>query len=93
MSLVGKSFPIMHAEPPGSAYQSIDSLIEKLQSGVEVLHLSGHEKLTVTQFCDHIACRHSIVGLGACNSVLTIETCPQVDGNACLVFLNLFLML
>uniref|UniRef100_A0A8C1K922 Cell proliferation regulating inhibitor of protein phosphatase 2A n=1 Tax=Cyprinus carpio TaxID=7962 RepID=A0A8C1K922_CYPCA len=36
VSLVGKSFPIMHAEPPGSAYQSIDSLIEKLQSGVEL---------------------------------------------------------
>uniref|UniRef100_A0A672SZ79 Protein CIP2A homolog n=1 Tax=Sinocyclocheilus grahami TaxID=75366 RepID=A0A672SZ79_SINGR len=30
---VGKSFPMMHAEPSGSACQSIDSLIEKLQNG------------------------------------------------------------
>ncbi|XP_059390846.1 protein CIP2A homolog [Carassius carassius] len=36
VSFMGKSFPKMHAEPPGSAYQSIDSLIEKLQSGVEL---------------------------------------------------------
>ncbi|XP_016129786.1 protein CIP2A homolog [Sinocyclocheilus grahami] len=33
---VGKSFPMMHAEPSGSACQSIDSLIEKLQNGVEL---------------------------------------------------------
>ncbi|XP_043081670.1 protein CIP2A isoform X3 [Puntigrus tetrazona] len=35
VSFVGKSFPMMHAEPSGSAYQNIDSLIEKLQNGVE----------------------------------------------------------
>ncbi|XP_050954384.1 protein CIP2A isoform X2 [Labeo rohita] len=35
VSFVGKSFPTVHAEPSGSAYQSIDSLIEKLQNGVE----------------------------------------------------------
>ncbi|XP_016319750.1 protein CIP2A homolog isoform X3 [Sinocyclocheilus anshuiensis] len=35
VSFVGKSFPMMHAEPSGSACQSIDSLIEKLQNGVE----------------------------------------------------------
>uniref|UniRef100_A0A673NMW7 Protein CIP2A homolog n=1 Tax=Sinocyclocheilus rhinocerous TaxID=307959 RepID=A0A673NMW7_9TELE len=36
VSFVGKSFPIMHAEPSGSAYQSIDSLIEKLQNGAKL---------------------------------------------------------
>ncbi|RXN14106.1 CIP2A-like protein [Labeo rohita] len=36
VSFVGKSFPTVHAEPSGSAYQSIDSLIEKLQNGVEL---------------------------------------------------------
>uniref|UniRef100_A0A672PZJ2 CIP2A N-terminal domain-containing protein n=1 Tax=Sinocyclocheilus grahami TaxID=75366 RepID=A0A672PZJ2_SINGR len=35
VSFMGKSFPIMHAEPSGSAYQSIDSLIEKLQNGLQ----------------------------------------------------------
>ncbi|KAL0156607.1 hypothetical protein M9458_047853, partial [Cirrhinus mrigala] len=35
VSFVGKSFPTVHAEPSGSAYQSIDSLIKKLQNGVE----------------------------------------------------------
>uniref|UniRef100_A0A9J7Z016 Cellular inhibitor of PP2A n=2 Tax=Cyprinus carpio TaxID=7962 RepID=A0A9J7Z016_CYPCA len=36
VSFVGKSFPMMHAEPSGSTCQSIDSLIEKLQNGVEL---------------------------------------------------------
>uniref|UniRef100_A0A673NMX3 Protein CIP2A homolog n=1 Tax=Sinocyclocheilus rhinocerous TaxID=307959 RepID=A0A673NMX3_9TELE len=45
VSFVGKSFPIMHAEPSGSAYQSIDSLIEKLQNGAKVLHFGWHEKV------------------------------------------------
>uniref|UniRef100_A0A672PZJ6 CIP2A N-terminal domain-containing protein n=1 Tax=Sinocyclocheilus grahami TaxID=75366 RepID=A0A672PZJ6_SINGR len=36
VSFMGKSFPIMHAEPSGSAYQSIDSLIEKLQNGAKL---------------------------------------------------------
>lgn len=36
VSFVGKSFPMTHTEPSGSAYHSIDSLIEKLQNGVEV---------------------------------------------------------
>ncbi len=48
VSFVGKSFHMMHAEPSGSACQSIDSLIEKLQNGVEVLRLSGHEQLNLT---------------------------------------------
>uniref|UniRef100_A0A8C2EZQ0 Cell proliferation regulating inhibitor of protein phosphatase 2A n=1 Tax=Cyprinus carpio TaxID=7962 RepID=A0A8C2EZQ0_CYPCA len=38
VSFVGKSFPMMHAEPSGSTCQSIDSLIEKLQNGT--FHLS-----------------------------------------------------
>ncbi|XP_051537863.1 protein CIP2A isoform X2 [Myxocyprinus asiaticus] len=32
---IGKNFPTAHVEPSGSAYNSIDSLIEKLQNGVE----------------------------------------------------------
>nr|XP_005162765.1 protein CIP2A isoform X2 [Danio rerio] len=34
-SFISKSFPTMHTEPSGSASHSIDSLIEKLQNGVE----------------------------------------------------------
>ncbi|XP_067234155.1 protein CIP2A isoform X1 [Chanodichthys erythropterus] len=36
VSFVVKSFPMTHAEPSDSAYHSIDSLIEKLQNGVEL---------------------------------------------------------
>ncbi|CAM4722951.1 unnamed protein product [Leuciscus chuanchicus] len=36
VSFAGKSFSMMHAEPSGSAYHSIDSLIKKLRNGVEL---------------------------------------------------------
>ncbi|TRY89599.1 hypothetical protein DNTS_017779, partial [Danionella cerebrum] len=35
VSFIGKSFPLIHAEPSETASHSIDSLIEKLQNGVE----------------------------------------------------------
>ncbi len=80
---------MMHAEPSGSACQSIDSLIEKLQNGVEVLRLSGHEQLNLThKFCYHSVCRYSVVGFNACRSVLTKETCPQVDGMLVFCFIS-----